>query len=251
MKIIEKQSNIDLSLPKFNCDKILSDQIKNPLPNKHHVWTFIGKPASGKTSLALSLLTSRGKKKQYRNVFDNIFVIMPKSSINSLENNPFEYHPQDKLFHELNYDVLETIIEKLNEASAMGEISLVLCDDFASDLKDLSILTRWNHLAHNKRHLKCSIWLISQGFRFVPKSFRRLIDYVCLWKFNHKDEENQIKEELSPLPRHQMDDIFRFTFKQKHDFLFMDLAKQDLYRNFNKLILSDSNNAEKEGCKNI
>ena len=109
MKITEKHSKIELSLPRFSVDGILSPEIDRPLPNRHHVWVFSGKPGSGKTSLALSLLTARGKKRQYRGVFDHIFVIMPAPSINSLERNPFKDHPEEKLFRHLDQETLEYI----------------------------------------------------------------------------------------------------------------------------------------------
>ena len=240
MRITERKSNIKLSLPKFSCDGILSPQIQAPLPNKHHTWVFSGKPGSGKTSLAISLLTSRGKKKQYRGVFDHIFVIMPNSSLNSLQRNPFKDHDEDKIFHELTEEVLDTITARLQDNASYYENSLILCDDFASSLKDGAILKALNHLAHNRRHYRVSLWFLVQGTRFLPRSFRRLITHLALWKFNHQDEMKQIKEEFSPLPSKQMDEVFRYAFKEKHDFLYFDLEKQKLYRNFNKLIISSS-----------
>ena len=239
MKIVEKRSNIKLTLPKFTCDGILSSQISAPLPNRHHTWVFSGKPASGKTSLALSLLTSRGKKKQYKGVFDHIYVIMPHSSLNSLQRNPFIDHDPEKMYHELTEDVLEDITGKLQENAEFHENSLILCDDFASDLKNHELLGKLNHLCHNRRHNRCSLWMLVQGIRFLPRSFRRLITHLTLWKFNHQDEMKQIKEEFSPLPSKQMDDVFRYTFKKKHDFLYMDLAGQRLYRNFNLLLVEE------------
>ena len=250
MKIVEKKSNIDLTLPKFSCDGILSDQISYPLPNKHHTWVFSGKPASGKTSLALGLLTSRGKKKQYRGVFDHIYVIMPQSSLNSLHRNPFEDHDPDKIFHELTDEVLETIKNRLQENAEYEENSLILMDDFASSLKDGAILKSLNHLAHNRRHFRVSIFMLVQGTRFLPRSFRRLITHLTLWKFNHQDEMKNIKEEFSPLPSKQMDEVFRYSYKKKHDFLYFDLEKQKIYRNFNKLIIFDDiTNAAQEANK--
>ena len=206
MKILEKKSNIDLSLPKFNCDSILSHQISPNLPRHHHNWVFSGKPSSGKTSLALSLLTSRGRKKQYRGVFHNVYVIMPKSSLNSLERNPFKDHDEEKMFHELTEEVLENIINQLQENAYYDENSLIICDDYASSLKNPQLLGLLNGICHNRRHYRVSLWFLVQGIRFLPRSFRRLITHVTLWKFNHEDEMKQIKEEFSPLPSKQMDE---------------------------------------------
>ena len=88
--------------------------------------------------------------------------------------------------------------------------------------------------------------MLVQGIRFLPRSFRKLIDFITLWRFNHSDEQRQIKEELAPYSGQQMDEIFRYTFQKKHDFLFMDLAGQRIYRNFNKLIFSDDSNNDSQ-----
>jgi len=50
---------------------------------------FIGRPGSGKTSLLVSMLTGRKKDKVFRKVFNNILVVMPTSSRNSMKNNIF------------------------------------------------------------------------------------------------------------------------------------------------------------------
>ena len=54
-----KEHHIDLKRPKIICDKMLdptSKQLQEPLPNTNHTMLFIGKPRSGKSSLAFSLL---------------------------------------------------------------------------------------------------------------------------------------------------------------------------------------------------
>ena len=249
MRITEQPSDIQLSLPRFCCDGILSENIMPPLPRKHHIWIFSGRPGSGKSSLALSLLTARGNKKQYRRVFDHIYVIVPTASLHSLKHNPFKKHPEDKMFHSLSQDTLEFVLDCLQENAAANENSLLFVDDMASDLKRTDTLRLWNHICANKRHYRTSIWMLVQGIRFLPKSFRRLIDYICLWKFNHTDENRFINEEFSPYPRKTMEGVFRYSFQKKHDFLFMDLANQNLYRNFNKLIISDSSNAAQTKTK--
>ena len=168
------------------------------------------------------------------------------SSLNSLERNPFKDHDEDKIFHELSDEVLESITSRLQENATYYENSLILCDDFASSLKDGAILKSLNHLAHNRRHYRVSIWMLTQGTRFLPRSFRRLITHLTLWKFNHQDEMKNVKEEFSPLPSQQMNEVFRYAYQKKHDFLYFDLEKQKIYRNFNKLIISpDDKNAIK------
>ena len=82
-------NDIQLTIPKFTCDSSLGDHIKEPLPDKSFFMIISGKPASGKTSLAVSLLTSKGKNRVYRKCFDHIIVFMPRHSLNSMKKKSF------------------------------------------------------------------------------------------------------------------------------------------------------------------
>ena len=62
MNISEIPGDIKLSLPKFNCDQPLGD-IPSPIPCQHFYMTFVAPPRSGKTSTAISLLTTKTNKK--------------------------------------------------------------------------------------------------------------------------------------------------------------------------------------------
>ena len=48
---------------------------------------IIGKPGSGKTSLITAFLTGKKDKKVFRKVFNNIFLVMPRSSRESMKKN--------------------------------------------------------------------------------------------------------------------------------------------------------------------
>ena len=87
------------------CDSDLKG-IPYPLPGNdggHFAMIISGKPKSGKSTLALGLLTTKGKKRVYRGKFDNIIIFVPKHSLSSLKDNPFEDLDASKQFHELTY----------------------------------------------------------------------------------------------------------------------------------------------------
>ena len=50
----------------------------------------IGKPGSGKTSLVISMLTSKKENRVFRKVFDNVLLVMPTCSRESMKKNPFK-----------------------------------------------------------------------------------------------------------------------------------------------------------------
>lgn len=80
-----------MKITEIKNDRIVIKGSKNPndtkldvehcLPNNNHFALFIGAAGSGKTSLVISLLTSK-QFKSYRGVFDKIFLF--SGSLNTL-----------------------------------------------------------------------------------------------------------------------------------------------------------------------
>jgi hypothetical protein len=73
----------------------------------------------------------------YRKCFDHVFVVMPPLSARSLKKNIFESH--DKMYDELDYDTLDSILEHTRALTKEKENSLVIIDDFGAALKDNEI----------------------------------------------------------------------------------------------------------------
>lgn len=241
MIIKEIQGNISLTLPKFQCDYELTEKDISPLPNCHFFMVVCGRAGSGKTSVATSLLTSRGKKAIYKKVFDNIIIIMPKNSLNSLDNNhPFKRH--DKVYHDMDEETLDEIKENVEEWSEDGENTLLFIDDMASSLKNKTVANMLNNFINNRRHLHLSIMLLTQYLNSIPLPVRRNISHLIMFKPTNKKETDIIFSELIFLPKDDYENILQYSYKSKHDFLFINLVTNEIYRNFNKLELSNNNN---------
>ena len=75
--------------------------------NKFTFNGVIGKPASGKTTLIMSWLSS---KRVFKKMFHHVLVVMPISSTKSMKKNPFKNHPEQKMFNELNLSSIEKFI---------------------------------------------------------------------------------------------------------------------------------------------
>eukprot|EP00873_Tetraselmis_striata_P046097 jgi/Tetstr1/466361/TSEL_010891.t1 len=74
---------------------------------------------SGKTSLAVNLLTS---KQAYKRAFHHVHMVMPPRSVESLKRNVFKSH--DKMYPELDYGTLDTIKGRVMESAEKKNTSV-------------------------------------------------------------------------------------------------------------------------------
>ena len=161
---------LNLQIPEFNCDNNPIGDHLNKYDmlkhfNQYSFDVFIGKPGSGKTSLLVSFLTGKGKNKIYKKSFNNVIVIMPTSSRNSMVKNPFKNHHDDKMYDELSFDVINDIYDKLLNASSENENTLLIMDDVGASLKNKDIEKQLKTIIYNRRHLKTKIIMLCQSFQ--------------------------------------------------------------------------------------
>ena len=143
MKITEYKNNIHWDVPQFVCDNTLNDRVKAPIPgnlqdNKACCMLIVGSPGSGKTSLAIGLLTN---KDMWKKCFHSVYVVMPKNSRDSIAGNVFKNHNPTHLFDDLNVDVLNEIKANCEIESPLKHYTCLLMDDVASSLKDKKLPT--------------------------------------------------------------------------------------------------------------
>ena len=240
MKITEHQvSDLAINPPRMLCDKPISEDIKEPLPSSHHFAAYIGIPGRGKTSLAMSILTHPDG---YHKKFNNIFVVMPKNSRESIAGEPFKKHPPEKLFEELDASVLEFVHEYAKLESAHGHTSLLIPDDCAAQLKDTQTQKLLKTLIFNRRHLKLSIWICTQGYNQLPLPIRKTITHAYVFKPANKKELENIFTELIFLPKEQVEALSEHMWGESngfddgaHNFMMLDTNHSKIYKNFNLL----------------
>ena len=236
---IKKNSKPNLEICKMSCDKPLHEKLnkyemtKTSL-NKNHSSVIIGKPRQGKSSLIWSWFKSKNMLKK---CFNTVFYICPANSMSSMDENIFSKLPQDQIFHELNEEILNDIIERAKNREDGDKICIII-DDMASELKVSSTQKLLKQIAMNKRHLGIYSFIMSQTFFSIPKEVRRLIDNYFIFKVG-KDEMENIFNEVLPQYIPISEDIQKIVYDKPHEYLVINTESARLFKKFDELIIND------------
>jgi hemerythrin superfamily protein len=242
---IKKNEEIPLEIPHFNCDdNAVGDHLNDhPLTQLMNVYGFlcvIGRPGSGKTSLTISLMTQK-KPKIYRKTHHHMIILMPHNSIGSLKNNPFKVLPEENIYGELTESNMKEIYERIDSYSQENEKTLLFIDDMTADLKKSKYIENiLKRIIYNRRHLKCNVIITAQSYSNIPLDIRKNITNCILFKPAKKEIEI-LFEELVESKKDTFNDVMRITFDQKHNFLFVNIPSQRMFRNWDELIFKSDN----------
>ncbi len=230
--------------PGFKCDTCLVKREIEPFENRSFFMGIFGKPGAGKTSLCVSSLVSR-KPRVYHRAFNHIYVFMPSSSRKSLRCDPFGALDAGNLYEDLDLASLADVYEKLQEQTpgpkGEFETNLIVIDDMTQSLKNHSIRKLLNHIVLNRRHLHCSIMIMSQYYNAIPLEMRKnLSSVIIVGRITNKKEYANMADEVLHLDKDDMDAVMRYAFQQPHDNLMVRLDTGHLYRNYSRLVLEEA-----------
>jgi hypothetical protein len=205
----------------------------------------IGRPGSGKTSLSISLITQKNKR-VYKKTHHHILILMPQNSINSLKKNPFKQLNEDSFYNELNDSTISDIYDRVNGYSQDNEKTLLFIDDMTSDLKkSKSIIDTLKKLIYNRRHLKLNVIITAQSYVNIPLDVRKCITNCLMYKPPKKEME-LLFQELIENKKDLFLDIMKIVYTDKHNFLFINVPTQKMYRNWDELIIKEDGESSEE-----
>ena len=237
---IKKNSKPNLEICKMSCDKPLHEKLNKyemtkTCLNKNHTSILVGKPRQGKSSLIWSWFKSKSMMKK---CYNTVFYICPANSMSSMgDENIFSKLPEDQIFHELNGEILDEIIERAKNREEGDKICIII-DDMASELKVSSTQKLLKQIAMNKRHLGIYSFIMSQTFFSIPKEVRRLADNWIIFKVG-KDEMENIFTEILPQYKPISEDIQKIVYDKPHEYLVVNCESGRLFKKFDELIIND------------
>jgi hypothetical protein len=225
------------------------------------VYALTGSGGSGKSSLMLNMFKD---KNMYRTKFNNIYYFCPMASFSSVMNHPFEKH--ELVYHELTVPILEDIynelVDKKQDATKKKEkkkkyydgvsssssesddepkeieYSAIILDDFADALKTPDIQRYLNKMIIKARHLCLSFFITLQSYTYLPKTLRKQLTYATIFKPKNIEEFNSIAGEILHLNKEDALKVYNYVFNEPYTHLDIDTTTTNLYKNFNKLIIS-------------
>ena len=183
------------------------DNIDTLQKDNHNIWLIVGKKGSGKSTFVLNLLR---KKEMYRRHFNNIYLVSPTAQRDDkFQKLCDELKQSNNCYDECSAETLNEIrerVEKFNDEFLSDEknikknkkpYNLLILDDCISDLnRGSEIKNIINKMVMNSRHLKLSIWIISQKYKLISTAIRSNSDMLSFFK-NQNDIEKRALDEFS------------------------------------------------------
>lgn len=248
------KTGFKIELPVMNSDSLLTyyDKKTNsykpatwledtPLFKTPHSMAICGPCGSGKSSLMVSLINSKKKESRaYHGLFSTIILSCPKSTLDSLDNNPFEELDPSNIHHDFTYELLLEVEEIAIENAKNKMDTIFIVDDATSKLRsNMKIINKFTQLLLTLRHLKLTVWVLLQDVIQIPPSVRSNLFGVILFKnINYKRDLITRDEYLSFLSRDEQDKLARHVYQNKGDTLFINFMciPNKFYRNFTEII---------------
>ena len=242
--VIKKNKALELEVPEFSCDHNPVGEHLNKYDmlshlNSYSTTAIIGKPGSGKTSLMTGFLKGKGKKKVFRRCFNHILLVMPKSSRESMKDNIFQNHAEEKMYEELNNETIDDIYNKLLASTENNENTLLILDDVGASLKNNEIQKVLRKIIFNRRHLKCHIIMLLQSFISCPREIRKLFTNVFIFK-PAKTEFQTLFDELFETAKDNAIHVMNVVYDKPHQYLMLNVESQRMYKGFDEIILKSS-----------
>jgi hypothetical protein len=158
-----------------------------------------------------------------------------------MKNDIFGQLPEDQLFEGVSYDNLSEVYERLLETSEAGKLSLLVFDDVQSYLKKKEVEMNLLHMISNRRHLRCSLFILAQNYIKLPKQVRQVCSDIFLFNIS-KNEYKAIFEEIINVSKNEFQDVIKAYREEKqndnHSFIYIH-NYDTLFINWNEVVFDD------------
>ena len=153
----------------------------------------------------------------------------------------FKNHEKEKMYDELTLENLNNIYNHLLTSSEEKQTTLLIMDDIGASLKNKEVQKLLRLIIYNRRHLKTHIVMLLQSYLSCPKEIRKLLSNAILFKPSKVEMENFFNE-LFEMKQDEAIDLMNYAYKNKHDYLFLNIENQKIYQEFDEIIINQEDN---------
>ena len=242
-----KCTNPKLELPKLVVSKSISnkkmqEEYFEETQNYYNITFFVGLMGSGKSSTLFSWYHSK-KSPLYRQ-YHNIYYCCPKSSQESLKDNPWiSKLPKENVFYDIDVQILNYIytqIKSSSENDEEDEKSLIIIDDLQHRFRENRELeTLFLLMCTNHRHTKLSIICLLQNYKKITPMERQVATNFVLFYQPKLTQESIFKEVLFNMKKDEFEELLRYIYDKPHNFLTINTKHNTLWKNYNKIIMEN------------
>jgi GTPase SAR1 family protein len=226
-----------LNKPTFHIDGKLHEKLDETeigkLLNKPNFILYLGKAASGKSTMAISLINS---KSLFKRVYHEIILFCPPNSRASITNDFWGTNlPEDCIYDELNLENLQEAYDRAQANRDEGLKTLILMDDVQKELKgecEKLLL----HMVSNRRHASLSIWMLCQNYISIPRQVRQGLTDLFVFKVGKNEIQNIFNEQVE-VSKEVFEEIQKILFKEPHEFLYINALTGRMFRNWDEIII--------------
>jgi hypothetical protein len=137
------------------------------------------------------------------------------------------------------------LLKKHKQSKHLANRILIIFDDLVgSSLFSGSRNNPFKKLNTTHRHYSCSMLMVSQGYKEIPKTVRT--NWSCLLIFeipNEKEIEVIYEEFPMGLKRDNWQEVYEYCTNGDHDFMFMNYQKEKrlrIMKNFDEVVFFDT-----------
>jgi hypothetical protein len=148
-----------------------------------------------------------------------------------------ELEPEQK-YNELNDENITSIIKDIrSQEDFKKEHYLLILDDCLNELPNAISKSKIHQFIISRRHLHCSIVVLTQSYIRVPNLWRRNCNLISFFASNNRKEVQSLIEDIN-YDADQMMNLIKFSTQEPHSFLTikMGVLKPIFYKKFDRIM---------------
>lgn len=229
---------------KMQCDESIDKKLED-IPaikqcfSKSNVSMITAGMGAGKTTFIIQMI-----KGIFKDCYENIILIMPENSFESLNEKDKKYlkkhlvrdeeNNESTIYHEFDENVLQEIYSMLEENSSNKWNTLIVIDDYGAEFKRKPIELMLNRICLKNRHLRATIFMLTQNYYMMPKKIREICNNIVMFNTN-KSQNLKLMQEQLDLKEEQFKELMSLL-PTRHDYLLLNLNYKKIYHNWNEIV---------------